>query len=399
MRKTNLFYITGNDSNFLTFSNYGEYLTGVHLSTDHKIFPSKFLCFDLPFDSEHTLTEFKKFLMCYYENKLAVLRDYIEKNDENNENHILSLSYLLESILSFFNLQEINLVYYGDIVEQDYNGTYSDSICIVDVAHWISGKIQSTESSVPSKITAENNKLYNWDDDEYRSLLTDYYPIYDKFVDNEYNYDLNNYINDISLSHHISTDAIDKLQFNCIIPLFDVLNINVKTNINNTNDNTTELIVSEQMPDIYQNIPYGIWFYPTTDDGIDSHIILEKRDNYNQSWSLLLSSKFSPYPYGIKITDDVQKPIEQYTYAELLAELSALLQKYNDISDNYNKLVLKYHNLENLINSLEKINIDELSLIYENKLKVYTNNIQSKIDIINERLSDLKWKNIREESN
>ena len=44
MRKTNLFYTSGVDSKFLTFSNYTESLTGNFISTDTKIFPSKFLC-------------------------------------------------------------------------------------------------------------------------------------------------------------------------------------------------------------------------------------------------------------------------------------------------------------------------------------------------------------------
>ena len=43
-RKTNLFYLSGDDSNFISFSNYSESLTGNILSTDWKLFPSKFLC-------------------------------------------------------------------------------------------------------------------------------------------------------------------------------------------------------------------------------------------------------------------------------------------------------------------------------------------------------------------
>ena len=36
-RKTNLFYLSGDESNFLTFSNYGESLTGNFLATNWKI--------------------------------------------------------------------------------------------------------------------------------------------------------------------------------------------------------------------------------------------------------------------------------------------------------------------------------------------------------------------------
>ena len=48
-RKTNLFYnALSKDSNFLTFSNYTESLTGNFLSTDTKLFPSTFLCLKIP---------------------------------------------------------------------------------------------------------------------------------------------------------------------------------------------------------------------------------------------------------------------------------------------------------------------------------------------------------------
>ena len=52
MRKTNLFYTSGVDSKFLTFSNYTESLTGNFISTDTKIFPSKFLCISARKDND-----------------------------------------------------------------------------------------------------------------------------------------------------------------------------------------------------------------------------------------------------------------------------------------------------------------------------------------------------------
>ena len=47
-RSTNLFYTVGSDTNFITFSNYGESLTGNFLSVNTKLFPSHFLCLDIP---------------------------------------------------------------------------------------------------------------------------------------------------------------------------------------------------------------------------------------------------------------------------------------------------------------------------------------------------------------
>ena len=87
-RKTNIFYLTGDDSKFITFSNYTESLTGNFLSTDTKLFPSRFLCLNLPNLTNDNKNKLIRFLAAYYENKLAVLRDsYIDKNI-NLEHHI-----------------------------------------------------------------------------------------------------------------------------------------------------------------------------------------------------------------------------------------------------------------------------------------------------------------------
>ena len=104
-RKTNLFYLSGDDSNFISFSNYSESLTGNILSTDWKLFPSKFLCLYIKLldVDNHNLyikrkERFIKYLMSYYENKLAFLRDYYINNDLNVEKNLLPLNYLLEAL-------------------------------------------------------------------------------------------------------------------------------------------------------------------------------------------------------------------------------------------------------------------------------------------------------------
>ena len=61
-RKTNLFYLSGNDSNFLTFSNYTEYLTSVFLNTSLHMFMSKFIALNLPFDEDIKNITAKEFI-------------------------------------------------------------------------------------------------------------------------------------------------------------------------------------------------------------------------------------------------------------------------------------------------------------------------------------------------
>ena len=69
-RKTNLFYLDGQDSKFITFGNYTESLTGNFLSTDTKLFPSRFLCLKISETGENAPSglsdEAKKHLIKYY---------------------------------------------------------------------------------------------------------------------------------------------------------------------------------------------------------------------------------------------------------------------------------------------------------------------------------------------
>lgn len=80
-------------------------------------------------------------LVTYYENKLASLRDFCVDKDMNQESVLLPLNYLLETLLSFDPSIKIN--YIGDITEQDWNGTFSDTICVVDTRSFKSGNIIS----------------------------------------------------------------------------------------------------------------------------------------------------------------------------------------------------------------------------------------------------------------
>ena len=79
-RKTNLFYKSASqDSNFLTFSNYTESLTANLMSTDNKIFPSTFLCINIPklYDKSYAEKTYKE-----WENSMI-------NSESNNAKYIL----------------------------------------------------------------------------------------------------------------------------------------------------------------------------------------------------------------------------------------------------------------------------------------------------------------------
>ena len=171
-RKTNLFYLSGNDSNFLTFSNYTEYLTSVFLNTSLKMFMSKFIALNLPFDEDqHSIEHFKMFLVCYYENKLTTLRDSFSSNTNTSLITVKPLGYLLEAIKMFFGDIEYNdvITYIGNITEHDYNGTYADTICIIDYNNYnkasvsVDESLKNRENAITINQNDDNkNHLYGW---------------------------------------------------------------------------------------------------------------------------------------------------------------------------------------------------------------------------------------------
>lgn len=152
-RKTNLFYTSGQDSKFITFSNYTESLTGNFLSTDTKLYPSRFLALYIKGLNSKSKKHLIKYLAKYYETKLAVLRDHFNDMRKSAEDNIYPLNYLLEALLRITKLDEngiefnhkinndefdtitnnVKFKYVSDIIEQDYNGTFTDTICTIDL--------------------------------------------------------------------------------------------------------------------------------------------------------------------------------------------------------------------------------------------------------------------------
>ena len=225
-RKTNLFYLSGNDSNFLTFSNYTEYLTSVFLNTSLKMFMSKFIALNLPFDEDQrSIENFKMFLVCYYENKLTTLRDSFSSNTNTSLITVKPLGYLLEAIKMFFDDIEYNdvITYIGNITEHDYNGTYADTICIIDYNNYnkasvsVDESLKNRENAITINQNDDNkNHLYGWHN-ELDNLDAEYIPHFD-FDDEDTGYFYNSEIKEIEI---INNDNENEMTFNCIIPLFD----------------------------------------------------------------------------------------------------------------------------------------------------------------------------------
>ena len=209
-RKTNLFYnALSKDSNFLTFSNYTESLTGNFLSTDTKLFPSTFLCLKIPRlyaannptvdDYSIVKQEFiQNWLIRRYENKLAFLRDYCKKENDLVESKLLPLNYLLEYILEYDPNTEIT--YIDNITEQDYNGTYTDTICVINSNRFKHAKINKVADEDLEELYAD----YKYTDKDKQR-----YPYSNKYLYGWYNITKELYRNSFDMNCDGHVDEVD----------------------------------------------------------------------------------------------------------------------------------------------------------------------------------------------
>ncbi len=413
-RKTNLFYTTGPDSKFITFSNYTEALTGNYLSVNTKLFPDNFLCLNIKGLNSTTKTLFIKYLVRYYENKLAVLRDHNINNNETIESHIYPLAYLLEAILKvvyydgeeyvlninnnelvvnddIFNndnssssLEITNLItYIGQISEEDYYGTYTDIICNINCENYVEGIITLDHNDISYNektvtINDNPNVLYGWENDY---LLSEYSindkPIYD-VNDNTYVYNSN--ISSLIFNKLDSNSQNDKtLKFNIIIPLFSKINIDLETSTSDdsydsrfqTNENLKEYLVLNGNENGNENngnnninninkhiydVPLGMWIYADNEEDTFIKLIKDKNLNLYPNWSLLISSQFKPFPYSTdyKKQNATANNTESNSIGNSFSTFAEVLSRMNDVLDRFNEINISLASLNNRIESIEK---------------------------------------------
>ena len=449
-RKTNLFYNLGDDSNFLTFSNFTEAMTGNFVSTNTKMYLSKFLCLNIPKlnpkienngieieDEQKRYEERKKFILdilcARYENKLSFLRDSLIEEAKKQgqttytiEARLASLAYLLKYIKEYD--EEAEIVYVGEISEQDFNGTYTDSICLVDTSKY------KTVENYPSEIELEGDvnaidinykevlgeglcdKLYGWFrysdfiENKIECLIDENLPApYDNIIplfdDDEYNYQLSSpydklVLKDIGEPKNPAEDDIRSISFNVIIPLFDIINLDYKSdgvvlkelsyiNLNNNEVSDEDNIYN---PPYVSNVPYGIWFSTTPMINLSR----DAKKNYAPTWSLVIGSQFKPFPYMNQIPNEVDRDglTQAYmTFAEVLKNQNNLIDKIDKIMQSVNKLSQRIDDLEyqfkaspNAQGSNENILLDYRDFVQEVENKI--NNLESQINDNN-----LRWVN------
>ena len=412
-RRTNLFYNTLENSKFITFSNYTESLTGNFLSTDTKLFPSRFLCLYINGLNNSNKQSLLNILMCNYENKLAFLRDKLLENNEQMENNIYPLNYLLECLYNIKlednewkyidNINNENecpykIVYINDITEQDYNGTFTDTICVVDLSTKIySGTIDLDLKDMESeRINYDESidSLYGWTKSTIPSIYENLSPIYDYESASLLQYQTSSYINGI----YTEAKNVDELEFNVVIPLFDLVDINYKTNFNIISDETynnksgIDLVNTLENNLYIKNVPYGMWF-----SGDDSVVI--KKDpvtGFSVCWSLTLSSQFKPFPYSKLMPNEISQSSKSNayaTFAQVLANQNKVTEKFESLQNQIMDLSNRLYNVESQLkhigtsDNIDKVHVEQMN---------YESEMNKKFDTFKEEMYELlknfKWK-------
>ena len=337
-RKTNLFYNSGPDSKFLTFSNYTEALTGNFLSTNTKLFPSTFLCLNIPsLNKENKQSFINNSLIKYYENKLANLRDRV------NEDEVFPLSYLIETIMKFDSNASIS--YIGNITEQDYLGSYTDTICIIDTQYLQSAIITTIDNEEEPDIREADSTLYGWydviDDNEVYtgpSLYANFTPIFDTAVDT----DISQYYQltpNYNVEYNVPETTPSNIVFNVVIPLFTFVNTAEGVEVTNQN----ESILTSNFK---TNVPLGIWF-------ADNNVSLKVDKTYGQSWSLAIGSQFKPLPTSPEVRSDVYKDPN----TDAFKTFAQILVRQNELLDTIEKQNIVIYELHERVSALEQIMI------------------------------------------
>ena len=419
MRKTNLLYSTyiGEENSFLTFSNYTEAMTGNHLSVNTKMFPSTFLCAYINVTPDN-IGSFINTIVGKYENKLAFLRDTFTKDSNiSAEDNIYPLEYLIETIKDFDDSFSIN--YVGQVTEQDYNGTFCDTMCIISTED-NGGNVTLSDATGAKKTVDYNNSyeyLYGWS--SYNATNSSYiyngpsiYEHVKPLFDNNDNDKNNSYIYVSSYEHDkliFKPDAKAKsIEFNCIIPLFDIVNVDPKSNESNITESSDTELPDTESPDVEQskapntlevdltsstcNVPMGIWFSQKF-----KKITLQRDETsgFWPSWSLVLSSQFKPFPKSPHLQSDTQNisSTDAFgTFAQILVEQARLTDEHTDIAVNVQALSNRISNVESKINNIStNMSLDAL----QNKIDQIDTKLASlteSLEKVNSLISSITWK-------
>ena len=135
----------------------------------------------------------------------------------------------------------------------------------------------------------------------------------------------------------------------------------------------------------------GIWF-----SGKEP-IFLSRTDNeYDPSWSLLLSSQFKPFPYSDKSPTEIDssdKTLAFNTFAEVATRQNKIIDKFEELSVEMSTIRNEHTNILSRLKSIGTIdNIDDLcKQITDLKTDLYTkiNGLETQINSLGTQINSL----------
>lgn len=426
-------------------------------------------------------------LISHYENKMATLRDWCIDNDFNQEEKLMPLNYLIETLKDFDSSCSIN--YVGDVTEQDWNGTFADTICVVDTNKFKSGTIKEeikdlnlanvtymnsdnylhgwyvnkhpyikeldfdNDGKNTVSIRKNGNSLYDdlisakteeWvnkfkrnheistsDTDDYNSYIMqfplggktppkeyldtldsiikaseikeewvgphyveDLKPIYDNEENGNIYYNISSNINSIEYESHDNVNEWKSLEFNLLIPLFDIVDMNYQTN--STSIESTSYMMLHDTDDekklmCVKNVPLGIWFSGPQNVTLKADLAT----GFSPTWSLSLSSQFKPFPKSTYMPDEITQDAKKeafLTFAQILSRQNQILDKFSDMSKMINGLSDRVSSLESSIGAvLTSYNIDNFRtdiMDFKNSITYQVSYLESTIEGL-----ELRWVN------
>ena len=221
------------------------------------------------------------------------------------------------------------------------------------------------------------------------------YPLDEEdYANNDCYYKITSNLSKIVLTEEdIPSDAnnnIKTVEFNVIIPLYDVIDMNSTTNsylINETNEIELQNDVAD--PCLYiKNVPMGMWF-----SGQDPVIL--KRDfnsKYCPSWSLVIGSQFKPFPYSKEMPDEITTSAKAdafMTFAQILTRQNEMIDKMSKLFDMMNAMNSRMNDIESNLASvptgdnLDSIRQDIINLEqYLNNQLTYIRNTLSEYNLV-----------------
>ena len=279
------------------------------------------------------------------------------------------------------------------------------------------GKATISDVTVTKKTVDYNNSydyLYGWS--SYNATNNSYIyngpsiyehvkPLFDNDKNNSYIY-VSSYEHDKLI---FKPDAKAKsIEFNCIIPLFDIVNVDPKSNESNITEPSNSEPSDTESSDAEQskpsnilevdltsstcNVPMGIWF----SQGFNK-ITLQRDETsgFWPSWSLVLSSQFKPFPKSPHLQSDTQNVSSTDafgTFAQILVEQARLTDEHTDIAVNVQALSNRISDVESKINNIStNMSLDAL----QNKIDQIDTKLASlteSLEKVNSLISSITWK-------